>query len=101
MKRILIVNDEMQMGGVARIVNNLINNLDTNKYQIDLLVLHPHGELMKEIPSHARLIKGGNFFKTVDISLKKCKLNNLIILFSIFCLFYHNRLGDYRPYNPN
>lgn len=90
MKRILIVNDEMQMGGVARIVNNLINDLDINKYQIDLLVLHPHGELMKEIPSHARLIKGGNFFNTVDISLRKCKLNNL---FSKLRLIFYMKTG--------
>ena len=39
-RRILFVNDEMEMGGVARVLNTLMKNLDQQVYQIDLLVLH-------------------------------------------------------------
>ena len=40
-RKILFVNDEMRMGGVARVLNTLMTYLDKDKYEIDLLVLHP------------------------------------------------------------
>ncbi len=69
-RKILFVNDEMMMGGVARVLNTLMANLDPEKYDVDCLVLHPHGELMDEIPSSVRVLKGTSFFDTVDRPLK-------------------------------
>ncbi|MCI5773556.1 MAG: glycosyltransferase [Erysipelotrichaceae bacterium] len=68
-RKILFVNDEMRMGGVARVLNTLILYLDKDKYDIDLLVLHPHGTLMKEIPLNVNIIYGTPFFDTIDESL--------------------------------
>lgn len=72
-KKILFVNDEMTMGGVARILNTLLLSLDQNEYEIDLLVLHKRGELLNEIPSGVNVIAGTPFFDVVDIPLKECK----------------------------
>ena len=66
MKRILFVNDEMTIGGVSRILNTLLRNLKDKEYEIDLLVLHPHGEMMKEIPSYVNVIESTPFFDVVD-----------------------------------
>ena len=68
-KQVLFVNDEMRMGGVARILNTLLINLDKDKYEIDLLILHPHGEMLEQIPANINLIKGTDFFETVDYNL--------------------------------
>lgn len=68
-KQILFVNDEMQMGGVARVLNTLMAALPKDKYDIDLLVLHKEGMLLKEIPEHVHVIEGSSFFKPVDQSL--------------------------------
>lgn len=73
MKKILFVNDEMTMGGVARILNTLLKKLSPEEYEIDLLVLHPRGQLLKEVPSHVKVIAGTSFFDTVDIPLKQCR----------------------------
>lgn len=73
MKRILFVNDEMTMGGVARILNTLLKQLPKNDYQVDLLVLHGHGELLKEVPSGVNVIYGSTYFDTVDIPLSQCR----------------------------
>ena len=56
-KKILFVNDEMTMGGVARILIGLLNKIDLNHYDVDVLILHPHGELMHELPKGVKLIK--------------------------------------------
>jgi len=72
-KKILFVNDEMTIGGVARILNTLLAKLDLNKYDIDLLVLHKHGGLLPEIPEGINVIEGSSFFDTIDYPLKECK----------------------------
>ncbi|MBQ1448182.1 MAG: glycosyltransferase, partial [Erysipelotrichaceae bacterium] len=76
-KKILFVNDEMVMGGVARVLNNLLKEMDKDKYEIDLLILHKHGELLKEIPEGVNVLEGTPFFRTVDIPLKQCNLSNI------------------------
>lgn len=77
MKKILFVNDEMTMGGVARILNTLLKELGSYDYELDILVLHCHGELLKELPANVCLIKGSSFFKAVDIPFKKVRFNTL------------------------
>lgn len=76
-KELLFVNDEMTMGGVARILNTLLFYIDKEKYNIDLLILHKRGELLNEIPSDVRVIEGTDFFNTIDIPLKECTLKNI------------------------
>ena len=65
-KKLLFVNDEMTLGGVSRILNTLLSKLDQDKYEIDLLVLNPHGELMDQIPKGINIIPSSPFFKYVD-----------------------------------
>ncbi len=69
-RQILFVNDEMQMGGVARVLNTLMGALPEDKYDIDLLILHKEGMLLEEIPPHVHVIEGTPFFKAVDQSLE-------------------------------
>lgn len=68
-KKILFVNDEMTMGGVARILIGLINKIDMDQYDVDVLILHPHGELMDELPKGVRVIKSHPFFNAVDTNI--------------------------------
>ena len=68
-KKILFVNDEMTMGGVARILIGLLNKIDLNHYDVDVLILHPHGELMHELPKGVKLIKSHPFFNAVDTNI--------------------------------
>ena len=84
-KKVLFVNDEMTMGGVARILNTFLAKIDRNKYDVELLVLHKHGELLKEIPNDIKVISGTPFFNIIDKPLKQCHgkdlLNKLVLLF--------------------
>ena len=89
-KKILFVNDEMVTGGVARILNTLLKNLDYNQYEVDLLVLHHHGDMLKEIPSCVNVIQGSPFFSTIDRPIK-----DLIKQKDIKALFSKTRLITY------
>ncbi len=68
-KKILFVNDEMAMGGVARVLNTLMAELPEDLYDIDLLVLHKRGEMLGDVPAKVRILSGTSFFNTVDESL--------------------------------
>lgn len=89
-KKILFVNDEMTMGGVARILNTFLNKIDRERYDVDVLILHKRGELLREIPSGINVIGGSSFFNTIDIPLKSCKLNNI---FSKLRLVFYMKTG--------
>ena len=69
-KKILFVNDEMRMGGVARVLNTLMLSLPKDKYEVDLLVLHKQGMLLDEVPEGIHVIEGTTFFRPVDESLE-------------------------------
>lgn len=84
-KKVLFVNDEMTMGGVARILNTFLKNIDKERYDIDLLVLHKRGELLKEIPDGINIIEGTSFFSTIDIPMKQCRGVNLIRKLRLLC----------------
>ena len=90
MKKILFVNDEMTMGGVARILNTLLKMLDKEEYEADLLVLHKRGELLDEIPEGINVIGGTDFFNAIDIPLSACKGKTL---FSKLRLLFYMKTG--------
>lgn len=85
-KKILFVNDEMTMGGVARILNTFLKMIDKDKYEVDLLVLHKRGELLKEIPEGINVIEGTKFFSCIDRPLSQCKGSELF--YKLRLLFY-------------
>ncbi|MBQ3273073.1 MAG: glycosyltransferase [Solobacterium sp.] len=68
-RKILFVNDEMRMGGVARVLNTLMAALPEDKYEVDLLILHKEGMLLNEIPAKVNVLEGSPFFHAVDEAL--------------------------------
>ena len=85
-KKILFVNDEMTMGGVARILNTFLKMIDRDQYDVDLLVLHKRGELLSEIPSGINVIEGSKFFSCIDRPLNECK--GMELFYKLRLLFY-------------
>lgn len=69
-KNILFVVDNLKMGGVTRVLINLLKNLDTTQYDIDLLVLHYYNDMAIEIPKNINIISGSKSFSIVDKNIK-------------------------------
>lgn len=55
-KKILIVSHAMEIGGAERALLGLLENIDTNTYDVDLFLLRHEGELMKFIPDNINLL---------------------------------------------
>lgn len=54
-KRVLIVNNNMHIGGVQKALVNLLKCVHV-KYDITLALFHPGGELLKDIPEDVELL---------------------------------------------
>ncbi len=65
-KKLLFVVDNLVMGGVTRVLVNLLNNLDYEKYQADLLILHYYEDTEISLPEQVTIIKGDNTYKYID-----------------------------------
>ena len=78
MKRILIVNNNMYIGGVQRSLLNLLNEMHS-KYDITLLLFYPHGELLNSVPHDVRIIYPRSPIKYWGMSRMHCS--------NIFCRF--------------
>jgi glycosyltransferase involved in cell wall biosynthesis len=68
-KKILFVVDNLVMGGVTKVLVNLINRFDFEKYEVDLLVLHYYDDMEVEISEKVNLLKGGSSYKYIDKTL--------------------------------
>lgn len=68
-KSVLFVVDALTMGGVTRVLANLLDRFDYEKYDVDLLVLHYHADMDVQIHPKVKLLKGDATYKYVDQSL--------------------------------
>lgn len=56
MKKILIFTQAMELGGAERALLGLLENIDTNQYEVDLFLMKHTGELLEFIPSKIHLL---------------------------------------------
>jgi len=57
MKEILIVYDSMMTGGTTTALLSLLNEIDYNKYSVDLLLFSNSGLFLNEIPKEVNVLK--------------------------------------------
>jgi hypothetical protein len=55
-KKILIVSHAMEIGGAERALLGLLENIDTEKYEVDLFLMRHEGELLNLIPNNINLL---------------------------------------------
>lgn len=78
-KNILFVVDNLKMGGVTKVLANLLNKLDYSLYEVDLLVLHYYEDMKISLPSNVKVITTRNEFNFIDENIGKLlKEKNII-----------------------
>lgn len=61
MKKILFIHSIFDTGGVSKSLLNLLYAMDKTRFQIDLLVMNPSGELQKLIPPGVNMLDSSGF----------------------------------------
>lgn len=69
MKKLLFVVDSLVMGGVTRVLSNMLNVLPAERYDIDLLVIHRHSDMDIALGANVRILEAGPAFSAVDSSI--------------------------------
>ena len=73
MKKILIVNNNLHIGGVQKALVNLLWNI-RNQYDVTLLLFHPGGEYCKEIPQEVKVITVKSGYRYLGMSRQDAAL---------------------------
>ncbi len=68
-KRILFVVDNLKLGGVTKVLCNLLQELVRFDAEIDLMVLHYYEDMQIDLPKQVRILKGSSAFSAVDDSI--------------------------------
>ena len=72
MEKILIVNNNMKIGGIQRALINLLKEVN-NKYDITLFLFNASGEYYECIPENVKVICASSILKVLGISVEESK----------------------------
>ena len=76
-KKILIVNNNMNIGGIQKSLVNLLTQIHT-EYDITLLLLYKSGELMEDIPSGIEIREGNVFTRIMGMTHAQAKERGIL-----------------------
>jgi len=69
-KKIVIVNNNMQIGGIQKSLLNMLTAISP-KYDITLFLFSKHGELLGAVPENIKITEGGFLLSLLGISQKE------------------------------
>lgn len=70
--KILIVNNNMEIGGIQKSLANLLSEIST-KHDVTLFLFNPEGALMDEIPENVQVINGNFYTRVLGMSQNQAK----------------------------
>ncbi len=76
MKKIIIVNNNMKVGGVQKSLYNLLWSI-SDQYDITLYLFSRNGEYAVQLPGNVRIEESGSLFRFFGISQNECKIWSL------------------------
>ena len=81
-KRILIVNNNMQMGGIQKSLLNLLIEI-CKRYDVTLMLFSAYGDLLTKIPSEVKIVFASKSFEILGTPWKELKRKPLLALHKI------------------
>ncbi len=72
MKKLLFVNNNMQIGGIQKALCNLLWAID-GQYDITLFLFHKQGELLKDLPPSVKVLEANPFLKMLGMPLSMAR----------------------------
>jgi len=98
-KRVLFLIDDLNCGGAEKSLINLLRNLSSQKYFIDIFLIVNKGEYIKEVPSNV------NIKTIINTNIKNKKIANIVIKIKLklfrFYLYRFNNISSYKKLVKN
>lgn len=92
MKKILIINNDLKIGGIQKSLINLLNNLDS-EYDISLLLFNYPEEINELIPNNVKLIKSKKIFSILSKTKKELRTSKGLYLAKVFFVLVSKIFG--------
>lgn len=75
MKKLVFLHKNLVIGGVEKVLLNILKNLDKNKFDIKIILFEKRGELVQEIPNHVKklYLKQKIILRTDNLFIKYLK----------------------------
>ena len=87
MKKILIVNNNLNMGGIQKSLVNLVKEI-YKEYDITLLLFSKSGSLLQEIPESVKIITPQRGYRVLGLDKKDLKQHPILYMLKAFLLAY-------------
>ena len=87
MKKILIINNDLNMGGIQKSLVNLVKEIH-EEYDITLLLFSKSGSLLHEIPPKVKIITPQKAYRILGLDKKELKKYPLLYVLKAFLLIY-------------
>lgn len=94
MKKILIVNNNMMMGGIQKSLINLLNHL-SGEYEITLLLFSDYGELFEKIPAGVTVVFASAAFRTLGSPWQAIRRNPFLAAHKVFLTLLNKAIGKW------
>lgn len=87
MKKILIVNNNLDMGGIQKSLINLLKAIH-DKYDITLLLFSQSGAFLKDVPENVKIITPQRQYRMLGLTKRELKRYPFLFLFKAFLVKY-------------
>lgn len=78
MKKVIIMSEKMNMGGVEKALISMLESINYDNYDVTLLLTAIEGELIKKVPKQVKIITINEFKELRYKSVKKLVLDNVL-----------------------
>lgn len=92
MKKILIVNNNMQIGGVQKSLVNLLHAIH-NQYDVTLMLFSLTGEYLNDIPKDVTVVPVKSHYKYLGLSMKEARRHPFTLVGRCFYSLIAKTLG--------
>jgi glycosyltransferase involved in cell wall biosynthesis len=97
MIKLLIVSDSLRVGGIQRSLENLLNVIDYQKYEVTLFLFHYEAEYINKINKNVKVLSGNillSIANTTSLEARKKGRLYFVIrkIFALFCLVLGSNL---------
>lgn len=93
---VLFINNSMMSGGAEKALLSLLSVIDSNKYDVDLLLLNKTGVFLSYLPAHVRVIDMPKWELKSNIKSGQYYLNAYKYLYVLFIQFIRATIFKFR-----
>lgn len=93
-KKVLFVHDNLALGGVTKVLEDVLDVIDYSKFDVDLLILHYEDDMEVNINKNVNIIKGDAIYQYIDKNIVSIfREKNLVALLGKLWLVFLLKTG--------